>query len=123
MSRAAVAALVDVLLVVAFVLLGRRTHEGVGDLAGIATTAWPFLTGLASGWLAARAWRRPRSVLPTGVTVWAATVLVGMLLRAVSGQGTAPSFVVVATVVLGVFLIGWRLLSMPRTGRTDAERR
>lgn len=38
------------------------------------------------------------------------TVAVGMLLRAVSGQGTALPFVIVATLTLGVFLVGSRLV-------------
>jgi UPF0716 family protein affecting phage T7 exclusion len=42
------------------------------------------------------------------VLVWLSTVLVGMLLRAASGAGVQTSFVVVATVVLGLFLLGWR---------------
>jgi len=46
-----------------------------------------------------------------GVTVWFATVLVGMVLRRATGQGTAASFVVVASVVLALFLLGWRALS------------
>jgi hypothetical protein len=48
----------------------------------------------------------------TGVVVWAATLVVGMLLRVVSGQGIASSFVVVAAIVLAVFLIGWRAAAL-----------
>jgi hypothetical protein len=33
-----------------------------------------------------------------------------MLLRVVTGQGTAPTFVLVATLVLAVLLLGWRLV-------------
>jgi hypothetical protein len=40
--------------------------------------------------------------------VWISTLAGGMLLRVVSGQGTAVSFVLVAGVVLAVFLLGWR---------------
>ncbi|PZF83706.1 DUF3054 domain-containing protein [Jiangella anatolica] len=125
MSRwAAVAA--DAVLVLVFVLIGRRTHDDPLALAGVARTAWPFLAGLAVGWavtlLGAPRGRedagpaRPRGWLAAGVTVWAATVIVGMLLRAASGQGTAASFVVVATVVLGALLVGWRLVAA-LTGR------
>jgi hypothetical protein len=31
-----------------------------------------------------------------------------MGLRLLSGQGTAPAFVLVAAITLGVFLLGWR---------------
>jgi peptidoglycan/LPS O-acetylase OafA/YrhL len=101
---------VDVALVVVFVLIGRRSHEESGALLGLARTAWPFLAGLAAGWLAARAWRRPLRLWPEAVVVWLATVALGMVLRVVSGQGTAFSFVVVTLVVLAVFLLGWRAL-------------
>lgn len=98
----------DVLVVVVFVLIGRRTHDNPAALAGLAGTAWPFLTGAAVGWLAARAWRHPWAPGRAGVPVWAAAVVVGLLLRAVSGQGTAPSFMIVTAAVLGVGLLGWR---------------
>jgi Protein of unknown function (DUF3054) len=62
--------------------------------------------------LSMRAWRSPTRVVWTGIGIWIATVAVGMALRAVSGQGTAVSFVVVATLVLGLFLIGWRALTL-----------
>ena len=41
----------------------------------------------------------------------ASTVVVGMLLRRVTGEGTAWSFVLVATVVLTAPLLGWRLVA------------
>ena len=41
--------------------------------------------------------------------VWATTVVGGLLLRRfVFDRGTAAAFVVVATVTLGVLIIGWR---------------
>ena len=49
--------------------------------------------------------------LPFGAVVLAATVVLGMIFRQVAGEGTAPSFVVVATTVLGVLLLGWRLVA------------
>ena len=36
------------------------------------------------------------------------TVIGGMLLRAISGQGVQTAFVIVALIVLAVFLVGWR---------------
>ena len=105
-TPAAVAA--DVVCVLAFIAVGRRNHaEGV-TLAGIADTAWPFLVGAAAGWLVSRGWRRPTAVVPTGLTVWLCTVSIGMLLRVISGQGTAPAFILVATIVTAVLLVGWR---------------
>ena len=93
----------------AFVVIGRASHAKGESLAGIASTAWPFLAGLACGWLAARGWRRPAALAPAGVGAWLGTVAVGMVLRVVSGQGTAVAFVLVALAFLGLFLLGWRL--------------
>ncbi len=104
---------VDVLLVVAFAAVGRGSH-GENVLAGLAGTAWPFLLGLAvgwaTGWLAFRGRFDAGRVLPAGLLIWACTLDVGMLARVLSGQGTAPTFIVVAGVVLAVFLLGWRAL-------------
>lgn len=106
------AALADVVAVVVFCTLGRRSHSEALSLAGIAGTAWPFLAGTLTGWLLARGWRRPLALAPTGVTVWVATVTVGMLLRKASGQGAehgpATAFLVVATLSTAVLLLGWR---------------
>jgi len=71
-------------------------------------TAWPFLCGALIGWLISRGWRTPTALRPTGFAVWLACVAGGMILRAVSRQGVAVSFVIVATIVLAVFLLGWR---------------
>lgn len=99
------------LAVLIFCALGRRSHaEGI-TLSGLATTAWPFLTGTAVGWLLSRGWRRPTALLPTGVTVWISTVLVGMLLREATSAGVARSFVLVASTVTAVFLLGWRAVA------------
>src|SRR6202048_2880477 len=86
----------------------RRGPEWGRSVAGIATTAWPFLSGTAVGWLAARAWRHPTVVAPTGVVVWLCTVAVGVLLRKATSAGVAASFVAVASTVTALLLLGWR---------------
>ena len=107
--RAALGVITDACCVLAFVVIGRANHHAGGTLAGVAVTAWPFLAGLAAGEVATRAWRRPFALYPTGVGVWLATVAIGQLLRVLSGQGTAPAFVIVSLLFLGLFLLGWRL--------------
>jgi Protein of unknown function (DUF3054) len=98
----------DIIGVLAFCAVGRRSHaEGV-TITGVATTAWPFLTGTLAGWLASRGWRGPTAVVPTGLVVWLCTVVVGMLLRIASSASMAASFVVVASSVTAVLLLGWR---------------
>lgn len=105
------AIVLDIVLVLVFVLIGRGSH-GENILSGTLVTAWPFLVGLALGWFASLGWRRPAALWPTGVVVWAGTVVFGMLFRVVSGQGVATSFVIVAGIVLAVFLIGWRAIAL-----------
>jgi hypothetical protein len=101
------AAAADVLLVIVFCAIGRASHAE-SPLWGLFVTAWPFLAALAVGWGVSLGWRRPFAVLRTGVPVWVVTVVGGMLLRLLVGQGTAPAFIVVASIVLGALLVGWR---------------
>jgi DUF3054 family protein len=100
---------VDVVGVLVFCAVGRRSHDEGLDVTGIAVTAWPFLTGTVVGWLVSRGWRRPTAVAPTGVVVWLSTVVIGMLLRKATSAGVAASFVVVATTVTALLLLGWRV--------------
>ncbi len=109
MRSARVAVVLDVACVLIFVIIGRASHTKGESLGGIASTSWPFLIGLGVGWLAARAWRRPLAIVPGGLVVWLSTVAIGMVLRVVSGQGTAAAFIAVALAFLALFLLGWRL--------------
>lgn len=103
--------LADVGAVLVFAAMGRRSHtEGV-SVGGVLHTAWPFLTGAVVGWLATRAWRRPAVVAPVGVVTWVCAVAGGLLLRRLTGNGTAWPFVVVATLVLAALLLGWRAVA------------
>ncbi|WP_425561024.1 DUF3054 domain-containing protein [Microbacterium flavum] len=108
----------DIVLVTVFAAIGRASHaEDV--LGGLGITAWPFLVALAAGWAVTLAWRAPAAPLRTGAPVWAITVAGGMLLRAASGQGVQIAFVIVASIVLLLFLIGWRLIgSLVRRARS-----
>ncbi|OBB92538.1 DUF3054 domain-containing protein [Mycobacterium sp. 852002-40037_SCH5390672] len=100
---------VDVVGVLVFCAVGRRSHDEGLNVTGVAVTAWPFLTGTVVGWLASRGWRQPTALLPTGIVVWLSTVVIGMLLRKASSAGVAASFVVVATTVTALLLLGWRV--------------
>ena len=103
---------VDVLCVLVFVTLGRRNHDEGTAAAGVVETAAPFLIGLAVGWASGLARSKAVTSLRFGLWVWACTLLVGMVLRRFAfDRGTATSFVVVATLFLGLFLLGWRLVA------------
>ena len=101
----------DVVSVLLFCALGRRSHDEGLSVGGVAITAWPFLSGTVIGWLASRAWRQPTAVAPTGVIVWLCTVVVGMVLRKATSAGVAASFIVVAATVTAVLLLGWRAVA------------
>lgn len=119
---AAVRFLIDAVLVVAFAAVGRLSHDEPLTPAGIADTAWPFLVGLGIGWaiVAGTRHRVPVSVAD-GVPVWISTVAGGMLLRWLVGDGTALAFVIVATIMLGTLLLGWRAVAARRARRVSAE--
>jgi hypothetical protein len=113
-ARASSAALLDLVLVLLFAAIGRVSHgEDLGP-AGMARTAGPFLVGWLVGWvlvaLVPSTRTRPRSLL-AGVLVWAAVVVVGMVVRHAVGDGVQTSFVVVTTIVVAVFLLGWRAVA------------
>ncbi|MFE9321503.1 DUF3054 domain-containing protein [Nocardia sp. NPDC052278] len=112
--RKLVPLVVDALLVILFCAIGRRSHEEA-VLTGLLKTVWPFAIGLAIGWVVAVAVAGRvkgdvdgTALWPTGVLVWLGTLCGGMLLRVISGQGTAFSFIIVAACVLALFLLGWR---------------
>lgn len=111
----------DIGCVVMFSALGRRSHGEGLTLAGVAGTAWPFLIGLGVGWLVSRAWHRPGAVLPTGLTIWVCTVAVAMVGRRATGAGTPAGFVVVATVVTGLLLVGWRTVRVVLSRRAKGS--
>lgn len=112
---------IDTVAVLVFTAVGRASHAETSPVLGVLATAWPFLAGLAAGWCVVllRSRAAPRTVAGA-IPVWFSTVTVGMLLRVAAGRGVAVSFVVVATVVLGAFLLGWRALAA-LVGRRQAR--
>ena len=106
-ERTPLAAALDAGLVTAFVAIGRRNHDEDPGVIGLLSTAAPFLVGLVVGWLVTKAWEDPTPVRK-GLIIWPVTVAVGMLGRRLIGDGTALSFVIVATLFVGATLVGWR---------------
>lgn len=99
---------IDTLVVVIFVAIGRSAHHHGDSLSGMISTTWPFAVGLAFGWLIVLVRRQNGLSLGAGLEVWLATVVVGMTLRVIVGQGTAFAFIVVALLFLGASMLGLR---------------
>ena len=102
--------LLDAVAVVAFVVIGRRSHDEADTLAGVIDTAAPFLIGLVGAWLVLASWRPPTAVV-VGPLVAMLTAGFGLVLRrVVFEEGTATSFVVVTLVFLTAAMTGWRVV-------------
>ena len=100
-------ALVDVLAVLVFAAIGRRSHEESAAIVGVLEVAAPFLVGGLVGAAVARSWRDPLS-WRAGIAVWLGAVIIGLALRAVLLERLPLSFAIVATVSLAVLVLGWR---------------
>lgn len=115
---------IDVVLVLIFALSGRSSHEESLTFTGILQTAAPFLIALTVLTALSRPWTSHSRIWPTGVLIWVGTVVLGLALRVLFGATAALPFIIVATIVLGVFLIGRRIattLASRRRGRDTAH--
>ena len=95
-------------------MLGRLCYHDSLTAPGWWTSAWPFLAGTLLAWAALTAMKRRPAAVTSGVVVWVGSLVGGMVLRQASGQGTAAAFVVVATLVLGAFLVLPRVVARDR---------
>jgi hypothetical protein len=102
----------DLTAVLLFVVLGRTSHDEGTWLGGVAATAAPFLLGTVVGWLVLLRPAWPLPAVRSGLVVLGSTVVVGVLVRnLVTGRAIPVSFVVVATLVLALLMLGWRAVS------------
>lgn len=108
--RSVTALLIDLVLVVVFAAIGRASHnEPV--LSGLLDTAMPFLVAGGIAWVVLLMRKRPAVDLWSGVFVWWVTAIGGLCLRLAMGDTARWPFWVVTLLVLGAFLIGWRLIA------------
>ena len=110
--RIAAAAALDVVALVVFAAIGRRTHDSSGSaVTTTLTIAAPFVIAAAIGWVGGRVWRDPFG-WAAGVTVWIVAVAGGMVVRhVVFDRGTALPFVIVASTFTMCALLGWRAVA------------
>ena len=98
----------DLFSVLIFVAIGRHAHNHGLTWKGMISTTWPFMIGLIVGWAFMKTSDRSALSRGSGFTIVLFTVVVGMILRVIAGQGTALTFILVALVFLSLFLVGWR---------------
>lgn len=104
----------DVAAVALFALLARIAHNTPDmplSVGGWFATMLPFLAGTVAAYVAVPAVRRAPQVMSSGLVVWVATAATGLAIWGMR-HGHVPhiSFIIVATVMSGVLLIGWRFL-------------
>ncbi len=99
----------DLGCVFALAVSGRSSHDAEGSGWVVLAIAWPYAlaAGVAHLWLTSRR-RRTSRAWPEGAIVLAVTYVLGMTLRAISGRGLAPGFLVVAGIFLALTMLGWR---------------
>ena len=107
----------DIIALLVFAAIGRRSHgeaAGLAALAEVASTATPFI----GGWLAAAALlgaykagvtTGPLAMARRTALAWLAALPLGSALRALTvGRLSPPSFYIVTFLVVLALLCGWR---------------
>lgn len=102
---------IDVVLVLVFAWSGRGSHQESLTILGVLQTAAPFLLALTALTLLSRPGENHSRIWPTGILVWLGTVALGLALRVLFGATAAVPFIIVATIVLGIFLVGRRAVT------------
>ena len=106
----------DFFAIFAFAVLARMAHNTEADpftLTNVLNTLWPFLVGGSIGHaICAAAKKHPLPIAPGGVIVWLATAITGLGIWALrNGEMPHWSFIIVATVMSGLLLLGTRLVA------------
>jgi uncharacterized membrane protein (GlpM family) len=118
--RVRYAAIADVFVLVAFVLIGRRSHGEDAGIDGFIRVIWPFAAGLVVGWLVAGLFRLPLA-WTRAVAAWLTTVAAGMVLRiTVQGRDFKLAFTIVTLVFVGFGMLGWRAVVRRSVSRQNA---
>lgn len=102
----------DILAVLIFALLARLAHSGLTLVTWI-DTAWPFLCGTVIGWfvLAMRSHLSDAHSPCQGLIIWICTVATGLTLWGLRHAAVPHwSFIMVAGLMSGFLLIGWRFV-------------
>ncbi|WP_040160646.1 DUF3054 domain-containing protein [Nigerium massiliense] len=102
------AVLLDLVAVGLFSMIGLASHGEPLAPDAVVRVAAPFVLATLMGWIVLMLRRFTDSLWWQGLTVWAFTLTVGMLVRGLLGMGVQVSFVIVAAVFLAAVMFGWR---------------
>jgi hypothetical protein len=101
----------DLLVVVSFVVIGRDAHGFTNDWTATLEVALPFLLALSAGIGITMAIMDPTSWLG-GLVIAAVTVVGGLALRKyVFDDGTATTFVLLTAGWMTAWMVGWRFVA------------
>ncbi|WP_230208590.1 DUF3054 domain-containing protein [Corynebacterium bouchesdurhonense] len=94
----------DYVAIATFALLARAAHQSDDmpfTFTGWLSTLWPFALGVTLGWLITRENK--------GGVIWIITVVTGLVIWGLR-NGKVPhwSFIIVATTVSALLMLGWR---------------
>lgn len=106
----------DVAAIAVFALFARIAHQTDDmplNVAGWLSTLWPFLLGVALSWvlIVLARWNGAR-VAPAGVAAWLVTAVAGLGIWGLrNGEVPHWSFIMVAAVMSGLLMLGWRAVA------------
>jgi hypothetical protein len=101
----------DLLVVVSFVVIGRDAHGFTNDWGATLEVALPFLLALSAGIGITMAFMDPTSWIG-GLVIAAVTVVGGLALRKyVFDDGTATTFVLLTAGWMTAWMVGWRFVA------------
>lgn len=113
----------DALGVALFALFARIAHRSDDmplNFMGWLETLWPFLLGTFIGWvlLALSGKLSCATQVGSGVIVWLSTVIAGLAIWGIRcGEFPHWSFIIVASAVSALLLLGWRAITGMRARR------
>lgn len=115
----------DAAALLLFAAIGRGSHGEGLSVAGVLSTAWPFMLGwfgsaaLLGGYGKAAQGGSTGKAAGAAAKCWAAGIPAGHLVRAATrGYFPDPSFIAVSMAATGVFLVGWRTALAAATPET-----
>ena len=104
--------------VLALAIGGKGSHEASEPNWVVLAIAWPHAVAASLTHVRLVSRGRPtRRTWPEGGIVLAGTYVLGMLLRAISGRGLDPAFLIVAGLFLALTMLGWRAVVQIMTRR------